>query len=70
MLPSFFGWGRLELDEHPAVLMRDWLRRASGDGAKVVKSIKFDGERQDVMAVRVAGAGSLRAHQLMPNYLP
>jgi hypothetical protein len=32
--------------------VRDWLRRASDGGSKLVKQIVFDGERFDVMSVR------------------
>ena len=32
--------------------VRDWLKRASENGMKVVKQIAFDGERFDVMSVR------------------
>jgi len=32
--------------------VRDWLKRTSENGKKVVKQIAFDGERFDVMSVR------------------
>ena len=32
--------------------VRDWLKRASGNGQKPVKQIVFAGERFDVMSVR------------------
>lgn len=32
--------------------VRDWLKRESGEGRKVVKRIAFEGERFDVMSVR------------------
>jgi hypothetical protein len=32
--------------------VRDWLKRASGEGKKPVTQIVFEGERFDVMSVR------------------
>ena len=32
--------------------VRDWLKRASDNGKKLVKQIVFEGERFDVMSVR------------------
>ncbi len=40
--------------------VRDWLKRATGDGKKPVKQIIFDGHRFDVMAVRKRRDEALR----------
>jgi hypothetical protein len=32
--------------------VRDWLKRETNNGQKLVKNIVFDGERFDVMSVR------------------